>query len=132
MYESFFGMEHTPFVRDVPPEKLFESNKGACISFRGQRYETKPALIGYTVEISYDPAKPEIITVSYPGFEPFPAKPVKIGPYCDRQATLPAAMQGQVPTTSRFLDALETKYTQSKYQMADAISFASYRKEAND
>ena len=26
MYESFFGMEHTPFVRDVPPEKLFESN----------------------------------------------------------------------------------------------------------
>ena len=20
MYESFFGMEHTPFVRDVPPE----------------------------------------------------------------------------------------------------------------
>ena len=26
MYESFFGMEHTPFVRDVPPEKLYESN----------------------------------------------------------------------------------------------------------
>ena len=26
MYESFFGMEHTPFVRDIPPEKLFESN----------------------------------------------------------------------------------------------------------
>ena len=26
MYESFFGMEHTLFVRDVPPEKLFESN----------------------------------------------------------------------------------------------------------
>ena len=26
MYEAFFGMEHTPFVRDVPPEKLYESN----------------------------------------------------------------------------------------------------------
>ena len=25
MYEAFFGMEHTPFVRDVPPEKLYES-----------------------------------------------------------------------------------------------------------
>ena len=58
-------------------------DKGACISFRGQRYETKPALIGYTVEISYDPANPEIITVSYPGFEPFQVRPVKIGPYCD-------------------------------------------------
>lgn len=20
MYETFFGMEHTPFVRDIPPE----------------------------------------------------------------------------------------------------------------
>ena len=26
MYESFFDMEHTPFVRDVTPEKLYESN----------------------------------------------------------------------------------------------------------
>lgn len=37
--------------------------------------------------------------------------PVKIGAYCDRHATLPAAMQEQKPTTSRFLDALETKHT---------------------
>src|SRR5574344_1669173 len=26
MYETFFCMEHTPFVRDVPPEKLYESS----------------------------------------------------------------------------------------------------------
>ena len=26
MYESFFQMKHTPFVRNVPPDKLFESN----------------------------------------------------------------------------------------------------------
>lgn len=25
MYEAFFGMKHTPFVRDVPPEALYES-----------------------------------------------------------------------------------------------------------
>lgn len=25
MYESFFGMEHTPFVRDVPPENCLNS-----------------------------------------------------------------------------------------------------------
>ena len=25
MYEDFFGMEHTPFVRDVPPGQLYES-----------------------------------------------------------------------------------------------------------
>ena len=26
MYESFFGMEHTPFLRDIPAEKLYESD----------------------------------------------------------------------------------------------------------
>ena len=26
MYETFFGMEHTPFVRDVPADKLYESH----------------------------------------------------------------------------------------------------------
>ena len=25
MYESFFNMKHTPFTRDIPPEKLYES-----------------------------------------------------------------------------------------------------------
>ena len=107
-------------------------DKGACISFRGQRYETKPALIGHTVEISYDPAAPERITVSYAGMEPFTAVPVKIGAYCDRAPVLPAAMQEQTPTTSRFLDALEARHERTQRQLTDAVSFASYRKEANE
>ena len=107
-------------------------DKGACIRFRGKRYETKPSLIGHTVEISYDPAAPEQITISYQGMEPFTAAPLKIGPYCDKRPTLPASMQEQTPTTSRFLDALEVRHKQNQQQMADAISFASYRKEADD
>ena len=106
-------------------------DKGACISFRGKRYETKPSLIGHTVEISYDPAAPEQITISYQGMEPFTAVPLKIGPYCDKRPTLPASMQEQTPTTSRFLDALEVRHKQTQQQMANAISFAAYRKEAN-
>ena len=85
-------------------------DKGGCISFKGRKYETKPALIGYKVEISYDPAAPETITVSYPGYEPFTTQPVRIGEFCDKNPTLPAAMQEQTPTTSRFLDALEKKH----------------------
>ena len=107
-------------------------DKGACISFRGKRYETKSSLIGHTVEISYDPASPEQITVSYQGMEPFTAVPLKIGPYCDKSPALPASMQEQTPTTSRFLDALEVRHKQNQQQMADAISFASYRKEVDD
>ena len=98
----------------------------------GQRYETKPELIGYKVEIAYDPAAPEVLTVTYPGYEPFTARPLKIGSYCDKNPTLPVSMQGQKPSTSRFLDALEIQHEKSREQVANAISFASYRKEADD
>ncbi|MCR5776379.1 MAG: DDE-type integrase/transposase/recombinase [Lachnospiraceae bacterium] len=104
-------------------------NKGACISFKGRQYETKPSLIGYEVEVSYDPISPETVTISYPGIEPFKAKPLKIGEYCDKKETLPIAMQLESPGTSRFLDALDSKHKQTKKQLTDAISFASYRKE---
>ncbi len=104
-------------------------DKGGCISFRGQHYETKPALIGYKVQISYDPAAPETLTISYPGFEPFTARPVQIGEYCDKKPSLPAAMLAQEAETSRFLDALEKRHEETQAQKADAISFASFRKE---
>lgn len=103
-------------------------DKGACISFRGRRYETKPALIGCRVQISYDPFSPEDITVSYPGFDPFTARPVMIGEYCDSSPALPASMQEQKPSTSRFLDALERKHEETVQRKADAISFAALKK----
>lgn len=104
-------------------------DKGACISFRGKRYETKASLIGFTVEISYDPASPEILTVNYPGTEPFRASPLKIGEYCAKTPELPASMLAVEPETSRFLDALEKRHAESAKRHADAISFGSYRKE---
>ncbi len=106
-------------------------DKGACISFRGQRYETKPELIGHKVSISYDPAAPETITVSYPGYADFTAKPMKIGSYCDPDPALPVEMQDQTPETSRFLDALKRRNEKSSEQKADAISFRDYQKEAD-
>lgn len=104
-------------------------DKGACISFRGKQYETKASLIGFTVEISYDPGSPEVITVSYPGMEPFRAEPLTINGYCSRKQPLPASMQACEPETSRLLDALEKQHEGSMKRRADAISFGSYRKE---
>lgn len=105
-------------------------DKGACISFRGKKYETKPALIGFTVEISYDPANPEDLMVHYSGMEPFPAKPLRIGEFCDRNPTLPISMQEATPETSRLLDALERKHEEEQKMLTNAISFGSFRKEA--
>lgn len=107
-------------------------DKGACISFKGRKYETKPSLIGCKVEIAYDPMAPEEITVSYPGLEPFLTAPVKIGAFCDKSPALPLSMQEQEPETSRFLDALERKNEQSRQQRADAISFGEFRKDGGD
>ena len=68
-------------------------DKSACISFQGREYETKPSLIGYKVEISYDPMSPEVIRVGYPGLAPFAAEPVKIGAFCSKAPALPVSMQ---------------------------------------
>ena len=107
-------------------------DKGACISVHNRRYETKPSLIGFMVEISYDPAKPDIITVHYPGIEPFQASPIKIGSFCDKNPTLPISMQSEAPTSSRLLDALVKKHEERVIHKADAISYASLRKEVTD
>ena len=104
-------------------------DKGACISFQGRKYETRPSLIGFQVEIAYDPTSPETITVNYPGMEPFPARPVKIGAFCDKNPTLPVSMQETEAECSRMLAVLEKKREQSRSRMADAISFGQFRKD---
>lgn len=104
-------------------------DKGACISFYGKKYEVSTSLIGAKVEISYDPAAKEIITVSYPGIEPFTAKPLKIGEYCDPKPAIPQCMLPVKPKESRFLKGLEKKRQESNNRRANAISFQIFKKE---
>lgn len=104
-------------------------DKGACISFRGLKYEVSASLIGATVEIHYDPMKPEILTVYYPGIEPFEANPIRIGSFCDPTPELPECMIPKEPETSRFLEGLMDKHKRNQELKANALSFGSYRKE---
>lgn len=106
-------------------------DKGACISFQGRKYETKPSLIGFEVEIAYDPMSPEFITIHYPGIHDFQARPVKIGAFCDKNPSLPVSMQEKEVESSRFLAALEKKYDENRSQVANAISFAGFGKEVS-
>ena len=105
-------------------------DKAGCISFRGMKYETSISLIGATVEIAYDPMKPEELTVSYPGIPSFTAKPLQIGEYCAQKPEIPVSMLPVEPESSRFLAALQRKREETKQHNADAISFAAFRKEA--
>jgi len=88
-------------------------DKGACISFRGIKYETKPELIGCKVEISYDPQNPQTVTVHYKDIPSFEVNPLRIGEFCDKAPTLPLSMQPVKADTSRFLDALEKKHRET-------------------
>jgi len=100
-------------------------DKGACISFDGKKYETRTSLIGAKVEISFDPYKRDVLTVSYPGIEPFTVTPLKIDSFCDKTPAIPASMTAEKPETSRLLDVLEKKHNVSIEQVKTAISYAS-------
>ncbi|MDC7290257.1 Mu transposase C-terminal domain-containing protein [Blautia schinkii] len=104
-------------------------DKGACISFQGRKYETKPSLIGCRVGIAYDPSAPETVTVSYAGMEPFQAEPLKIGSFCDKAPALPESMRPVQAESSRFLDVLEKRHGENVSRRTDAISFGIYRKD---
>lgn len=107
-------------------------DKGACISFNGQKYEVSTALIGATVEIAFDPMMLDEITVSYPGIESFTAKPLTIGSFCSRKPEIPTSMLVKEPETSRFLDALAKRYEKKKKMQANAISFGSYKRPGGE
>lgn len=108
-----------------------EVDKGACISFNGIKYEVSTSLIGATVEIAYDPMNTDTLTVSYPGIESFDVHPVKIGEYCDPKPEIPQCMLPEPPESSRFLQGLARKKEKKQQLVSDAISFSSYRKEAD-
>lgn len=107
-------------------------DKGACISFKGNKFEVSTSLIGATVEIAYDPMKTDELTVSYPGIKSFVVKPLVIGQYCDPKPVIPASMLPVEPETSRLLDALAKSYEKKKKLKANAISFGSYKKQGGD
>lgn len=103
-------------------------DKGACISFRGRKYEVPQALIGATVEIEFDPLATSALTVNYPGMDSFAVKPLEIGEFCSPKPKLPEHMLPAEPETSRFLDALEKRHEETKRRNADAISYSALRK----
>lgn len=104
-------------------------DKGGCIRFRGRLYEASSALIGATVEISYDPMKTETLTVRYKDVPAFEILPVEIKEFCAPKPQLPTSMQAVEPECSRFLKGLEQQYARQKERQANAISFGAYRKD---
>lgn len=98
-------------------------DKGGLISFKGQKYEVKPSLIGAEVEISYDPKNDTEITVRYKDTDPFTVQPVKIGEYCKQTPAVPVSLSSETDH-SRMLTALEKIHQKNQENMKTAIDFS--------
>lgn len=103
-----------------------------CFSLSGSRYEASAALAGMEAEISYDPMDMETVTVCCRGAGALLAHRVEIGAFAAKVPPVPVGMTGRIPETSRLLDALEKKYKEDHGQMARALSFRDYGKEAGN
>ena len=105
-------------------------DEAGCFSLGGSRYEASAALANLEAEIAYDPMDMEMVTVCCRGAEPFSAHRMEIGAFASKVPPAPVGMTGNIPETSRLLDALEKKYKEDHGRMARALSFGEYGKEA--
>ncbi len=101
-------------------------DNAGCFSFQDTRYEASTALANAEVEIAYDPLNTEVLKVIYQDMEPIFAHRIAITSFADKTPTLPAAMTGEAPKTSRLLDVIEEKYNQDHQIRANALNFAGY------
>jgi len=104
-------------------------DKSGCISFDGRKYEVGLNFIGCTVEVIYDPADVEELTIEYQRHTPWRVKQLVIGDRVGHRPKLPEFMQTVPAESSRLLDAAAKKNLERKQQQAPAISYRTVYKE---
>ena len=99
-------------------------DKSGCVSFKNKKYEVSALLAGQIVNVAYDPADIETITVEHErtGMS-IQAKELKIGVHTGPRPKLPKAMTLAIPETSRLLDEKEKRYQARQDTVRRAISF---------
>lgn len=125
-------------LRFIVPDKLANAflhcetrkvDKSGCISFMDQKYEVGLSFIGRQVDVVYDPADLEEITIEYEGYSPWRAKKLVIGERSGKRSALPSHLQSLEADSSRLLKAAEQKHQERKIEQAPAVSFRAVWKE---
>lgn len=125
-------------LRFIDPDKLANAflhcetrkvDKSGCISFMDQKYEVGLSFIGREVDVVYDPADLEELTIEYEGYTPWRAKKLVIGEKSGKRPTLPSHLQTLESNSSRLLKAAEKKHQERKIEQAPAVSFRAVWKE---
>lgn len=120
-------------LRFLPPETIASAflrleqrkvDKAGCISFNGRKYEVGVLFVGRTVDVVYDPADIETLTIEHKQTgAAFQVKELKIGPHSGPRPKLPKSMTTALPETSRLLDEKEKRYDARQEIVRRAISF---------
>ncbi|MED4769363.1 DDE-type integrase/transposase/recombinase, partial [Cytobacillus firmus] len=125
-------------IRFIDPDTLSNAflhcetrkvDKSGCISFMDQKYEVGLAFIGRQVEVVYDPANIEELTIEFEDHTPWKAKKLVIGERAGKRPALPEHLQVQDVESSRLLKAAERKNQERQTEQKPAVTFRAVWKE---
>ena len=99
-----------------------KADKSGCISFCGNKYDLGVRFAGRIVDVVYDPANVEMLTIEVKGELPFPVHKLQIG---EHVAPRPARMKPERIETnhSRLLDAAVKASQKKELSRVRAISY---------
>ena len=98
-------------------------DKSGCISFGAKKYEVGIIFVGRTVDVVYDPADLQTLTVEHAGTS-VKVHELTIGEHTGPRPQLPKSMLPALPQTSRLLDEKEKQYENRRETVRRAIRFS--------
>ncbi|MBG9542378.1 transposase, partial [Cytobacillus firmus] len=93
------------------------------------KYEVGLAFMGRQVDVVYDPANIEELTIEFEDHAPWKARKLIIGERAGKRPALPEHLQVQNVESSRLLKAAERKNEKRKSEQKTAVTFRGVWKE---
>jgi len=127
-------------LRFVEPELLADAflhceqrkvDKAGCISFLGRKYEVGLSFLGCKVDVIYDPQDTALLTIEYPGHQPWRVKELIIGARVGERPPLPTHLTTKVADSSRLLTAASTKHQERQERVAPAVTYRAVREDSH-
>lgn len=100
-----------------------KADKSGCISFAGKKYDLGVKYAGRVVDVVFDPANTETLTIEAEGEMPFVAREVQVGEHVRPRPERPEA--DVKAAHSRLLSAVTKKYKANTVERRRAISYSS-------
>jgi len=131
--ENVYKTSKTP-LRFVDPEIIADAflhceprkvDKTGCVRFENKLYDVGIPLLGQTVDIVYDPADTQTITVEHkPTGYIKKVSVLTVGPYAGKRPKIPETLLPLPCETSRLLDIKEQQYLKSQNAVRRAIRYS--------